>query len=296
MKEIDNILKELKQNCSKNDFFNKCGAIMPNRDIVIDILKNLRRILFPGYFGPEKIESYEDDVKVLIDELKDELKTQIEIAFKYTYKCEYSESEISQMSLNIVNEFISQLPSLQLVLLKDADAIYNGDPAASSKAIIVSSYPGMLAIYVYRVAHILYKQNVPCIPRMMTEYAHSRTGIDINAGATIGESFFIDHGTGIVIGETTIIGNNVKIYQGVTLGALSTRKGHDLIGIKRHPTIGNNVTIYSGASVLGGDTVIGDNCIIGGNTFITTSIPSNTKVTITPTEINNQKMDTLWEI
>ena len=150
---------------------------------------------------------------------------------------------------------------------------------------IISSYPGLFAIYVYRLAHILYKEEVPYIPRIMTEYAHGKTGIDINPGATIGDYFFIDHGTGVVIGETTEIGCNVKLYQGVTLGALSTRQGQQLANVKRHPTIRDNVTIYSNASVLGGETVIGENTIIGGNTFITESIPANTKVSAKSPEL-----------
>ena len=173
----------------------------------------------------------------------------------------------------------------ELKALTDLQAGFDGDPAAKSKEEIIFSYPGFLAIYVYRLAHILYTSEVPFIPRIMTEYAHSSTGIDINPGATIGEYFFIDQGTGVVIGETTTIGNNVKLYQGVTLGALSTRMGQQLANVKRHPTIGDNVTIYSNSTVLGGETVIGENTIIGGNTFITESIPANTKVSAKSPEL-----------
>ena len=182
-------------------------------------------------------------------------------------------------------QIFEQLPEVQEMLLKDVQAGFDGDPAAKSKEEIIFSYPGFLAIYVYRLAHILYLEEVPFIPRIMTEYAHDHTGIDINPGATIGEYFFIDHGTGVVIGETTTIGNNVKLYQGVTLGALSTRKGQQLSGVKRHPTIEDNVTIYSNSSVLGGETVIGENTIIGGNTFITESIPANSKVSAKSPEL-----------
>lgn len=157
------------------------------------------------------------------------------------------------------------------------------------------SYPGFYAIYVYRLAHVLYLENVPFIPRIMSEYAHGYTGIDINPGATIGEYFFIDHGTGVVIGETTEIGKNVKLYQGVTLGALSTRQGQLLANVKRHPTIRDNVTIYSNSSVLGGETVIGENTIIGGNTFITASIPANTKVSAKSPELVIKKPRTSVE-
>ncbi|HBB19759.1 MAG TPA: serine acetyltransferase, partial [Ruminococcus sp.] len=147
------------------------------------------------------------------------------------------------------------------------------------------SYPSINAVFIYRIAHVLYEMNIPYIPRMMTEYAHSKTGIDINPGAQIGEYFFIDHGTGIVIGETTEIGNNVKIYQGVTLGALSTRGGQQLRNKKRHPTIRDNVTIYSGASILGGETVVGENVVIGGNVFITKSVPAGARVSIKNQEL-----------
>ena len=166
------------------------------------------------------------------------------------------------------------------MLITDAEAAFEGDPAAKSKEEIIFSYPGFYAIFVYRVAHILYEDGVDFVPRVMTEYAHSSTGIDINPGATIGEYFFIDHGTGIVIGETTVIGKRVRLYQGVTLGALSPRKGQILSGVKRHPTIKDNVTIYSGASILGGDTVIGEGAVIGGNSFITESVADNARVSI----------------
>ena len=165
------------------------------------------------------------------------------------------------------------------MLLKDVEAEFEGDPAAQSREEIIFSYPGLFAIYVYRVAHELYLESVPFVPRIMTEYAHSGTGIDINAGAQIGQYFFIDHGTGIVIGETTVIGDHVKLYQGVTLGALSTRSGQMLSGKKRHPTIEDNVTIYANATILGGDTVIGARATIGGNTFITWSVAPDAKVT-----------------
>ena len=175
-------------------------------------------------------------------------------------------------------DFFRALPGVQRMIVKDVEAEFQGDPAAHSREEVIFSYPGLYAIYVYRVAHELYLQKVPFIPRIMTEYVHGRTGIDINAGATIGEYFFIDHGTGIVIGETTVIGKNVKLYQGVTLGALSTRSGQLLSGKKRHPTIEDNVTIYANATILGGDTVIGEGATIGGNTFITSSVAKNAKI------------------
>ena len=175
-------------------------------------------------------------------------------------------------------DFLKQIPDVQDMLESDVNAAYDGDPAAYSKSEIIYSYPGLYAIMVYRLAHELFQLKVPLIPRIMTEHAHNVTGIDIHPGATIGRSFFIDHGTGIVIGETTVIGEHVKIYQGVTLGGLSTDGGQTLKGTKRHPTIEDNVTIYSGVSILGGDTVIGSGSLIGGNTFVTDSIPRDTRV------------------
>ena len=177
------------------------------------------------------------------------------------------------------------MADIQEMLIQDVEAGFNGDPAAKSREEIIFSYPGLYAIFVYRYAHVLYELKVPFVPRIMTEYAHSQTGIDINPGAQIGKSFFIDHGTGIVIGETTSIGDNVKIYQGVTLGALSTRKGQQLSGVKRHPTIEDNVVIYANTTVLGGETVVGANSVIAGNTFITASIPPDTKVASTMPEL-----------
>ena len=186
------------------------------------------------------------------------------------------EAEAQRLSL----AFCSQIPMVRSLVETDIQAAYDGDPAAVNKDEVIYSYPGLFAITVYRLAHVLYTLGVPMLPRMMTEHAHSITGIDINPGATIGKHFFIDHGTGIVIGETTVIGEHVKIYQGVTLGALTTRGGQSLRGKKRHPTIEDNVTIYAGASILGGETVIGENSVVGGNAFLTSSVQSNTRVVI----------------
>ena len=206
--------------------------------------------------------------------------------------CENAESRAS----DVCARFIGALPGVQRLLLSDVEAAFEGDPAAKSRAGVVFSYPGLYAITVYRLAHILYNENVPFIPRIMTEHAHSLTGIDINAGATIGKYFFIDHGTGVVVGETTVIGDFVKLYQGVTLGALSTRQGQKLAGVKRHPTLGNRVTVYSGASILGGDTVIGDDCVIGGNAFVTASVPAHTRVSVKSPELTFREVNrTIWE-
>lgn len=267
-------------------FMPKNGRSLPSRAVIIDVVKELRAVIFPGYFWsdsaagmfPEYYTGYR------LNDLYDRLKEQIEIALLYANQ-EMEQQEASEQADRICGGFFEKLPEVQERLLKDVQAGFDGDPAAKSKEEIISSYPGVFAIYVYRLAHILYVENVPHIPRIMTEYAHGKTGIDINPGAVIGDYFFIDHGTGVVIGETTEIGRNVKLYQGVTLGALSTRQGQQLANVKRHPTIHDNVTIYSNSSVLGGETVIGENTIIGGNTFITESIPANTKVSAKSPEL-----------
>ena len=197
----------------------------------------------------------------------------------------YSENEINETAERITFEFLGRIPKIRALIETDVQAAYDGDPAAYNKDEIIYSYPGLYAILVNRLAHELFLLGVPLIPRVMTEHAHSKTGIDIHPGATIGKYFFIDHGTGIVIGETTEIGDYVKVYQGVTLGALSTRGGQSLRNKKRHPTIEDNVTIYSGASILGGETVVGKNAVIGGNAFITRSVPAGAKVSIKNQEL-----------
>ena len=277
---------------------------LPSRNEIIGIIKDLRRIIFPGYFEDFNLSYSFADYFVgneLVN-IKDRLNKQVLLAMSYENEKGLSDEEIEKQSEIISLNFIKKLPYIQNMLLMDVQAGFDGDPAAKSKEEIISSYPGLFAIYVYRLAHELYVQNVPFIPRIMTEYAHGKTGIDINSGATIGKYFFIDHGTGVVIGETTIIGDYVKLYQGVTLGALSTRSGQQLRDVKRHPTIEDNVTIYSGASVLGGETVIGKGTVIGGNAFITASIPANTKVSVINPELKmkdgnkDSKENTPWEI
>ena len=253
---------------------------LPNRDVIIKSLNDMKRVIFPGYFGDENAtpSSAEYFAGHLLTEIYKELKPQIETALLFA--ADADRDTASARADEICGRLISMIPEIRRLLLCDVEAGYNGDPAAKSRAEIIVSYPGLLAIFVYRIAHVLYEEQVPLIPRIMTEYAHSKTGIDINSGAVIGEYFFIDHGTGVVIGETTVIGNNVKLYQGVTLGALSTRSGQELSGVKRHPTIGDNVTIYANSTVLGGETVIGNGVIIGGNAFITGSVPDNTRVSV----------------
>ena len=273
---------------------------LPNRGIIIGILKELRRIIFPGYFGNENISSSLPDYFLgnTMTEIYESLHHQVQTAFLYDQRCLDGRDDIEEKSKQICLRFISRLPYIQNMLLLDVQAALDGDPAANSKEDIIFSYPGLFTIYVYRVAHELYVQNVPYIPRIMTEYAHGKTGIDINSGATIGKYFFIDHGTGIVVGETTEIGDYVKLYQGVTLGALSTRKGQELSGVKRHPTIRDNVTIYANATILGGDTVIGQNSVIGGNTFITESVPPFTRVYLKNPELTfaqDEEASQIWD-
>ena len=256
----------------------------PDRDVVVDIIEKLRRILFPGYVREKNYRMYnaKHNLSMLIEDVMFNLNRQIALVYQSLGEENASaQSHAQQVCL----EFFSRIPQIRAMLQTDLEAAYEGDPAATDMAEIIYCYPGLFAITVYRLAHELYALNVPMLPRIMTEHAHSVTGIDIHPGATIGKYFFIDHGTGIVVGETTLIGCNVKIYQGVTLGALSTRGGQSLRGKRRHPTIEDNVTIYAGASVLGGDTVIGHDCIIGSNAFITQSVVPGTTVTIKNQEL-----------
>ena len=256
-------------------------AVLPNRDSVIAILKLLREILFPGYFGRQglKLETLVYHVGDNLATLHARLLEQVESAFRHqAVRAGHETDKVGALALAATDGFLGSLPQVRALLATDVQATFDGDPAATSMDEIIFSYPGLWGVMIYRLAHELHIRNVPLVPRIMTEFAHSRTGIDIHPGATIGKAFFIDHGTGVVIGETSNIGNQVKIYQGVTLGALSTRGGQVLRGVKRHPTIHDQVTIYSGASVLGGDTVIGEGAILNSNVFVTQSVPAHTRV------------------
>lgn len=255
-------------------FSPKAGRMLPNRGEVIHVLKILRNLLFPGYFDQSDHQTMisEYDLGSQLNLMTGKLSKELSAALTYQADGVAKEAQLEKRVEGIMQLFLKELPRIQQLLLGDMEAAHEGDPAAKSMEEIIFSYPGLFAIFVYRIAHILYMENVPFIPRIMTEYAHSKTGIDIHAGATIGTNFFIDHGTGVVIGETTVIGDYVKVYQGVTLGAMSTRAGQKLAGRKRHPTVGNHVTLYSNATVLGGKTVIGDGVTIGGNAFITESV------------------------
>ena len=281
---VDAILEDYRQ---ARDIDRMEFARQPEKEKIIDIIEKLRRIVFPGYFRDQTYQIYnaKHNLSMLIEDVMFHLTQQISRVFQGEGQ---SEQEAQEKAQEICIAFFRQIPQVRAVVQTDLQAAYDGDPAATCMAELIFSYPGLFAITVYRLAHVLYTLKVPMIPRIMTEYAHSITGIDIHPGATIGEFFFIDHGTGIVIGETTIIGENVKIYQGVTLGGLSTRGGQSLRGKRRHPTIEDNVTIYANASILGGDTVIGHNCVIGANAFITKSIPCCTRVSMKNQELEMQ--------
>lgn len=300
---IKNASAEMTENYNISELFpKKNDKVLPDEKTIENIIHKTRRLVFPGYFGDESLAEMTSGVfedGLLID-IYSSLKKQIKLALIYRCKCE-KDCDAENLAAESAKEFFKALPEIQKTIFKDVEAGFNGDPAANSRGEIIVSYPGLFAIFVYRIAHILYTLDIPMIPRMMTEYAHGKTGIDINPGATIGEYFFIDHGTGVVIGETTTIGKNVKIYQGVTLGALSTRKGQALSGVKRHPTIEDDVTIYSGSSILGGETVVGKGAIIGGNAFITSSIAPNTKVIVKNPELilemseNTKEKKNVWD-
>ena len=255
----------------------------PDKDVVIDIIAKLLRIVYPGYFRDKAYRMYntKHNLSMLMEDVMYNLNKQITLILQSGMDDGEAEARAQEISL----AFFRRIPAVRATVQTDVEAAYAGDPAATSTGEIIFCYPGLFAITVYRLAHELYALGVPMLPRIMTEHAHSLTGIDIHPGATIGNFFFIDHGTGIVIGETTVIGENVKIYQGVTLGGLSTRAGQGLRGKKRHPTIEDNVTIYANASILGGETTIGRDSVIGANAFITHSIPEATTVSIKSQEL-----------
>ena len=287
--DLHDVIEEIKSSYDDSEeiFFTQPDLHMPSRNAVIDILKDMRNIMFPGYFGDGAQTSIDPIYFVgnTVLRVEEKLRDQVRLAFKFRDGDTKSDDEIEKRANDVCAAMMCKLPSIQKMLYKDIQAAFDGDPAAQSKEEIIYSYPGFFAIWVFRIAHELYYLDVPLIPRIMTEYAHSRTGVDINAGATVGEYFFIDHATGVVIGETTVIGNNVKIYQGVTLGALSTRGGQRLAGVKRHPTIEDNVTIYANACVLGGETVVGAGSVIAGSAFLTESVPPNSRVSLKNQEV-----------
>ncbi|MFC5649240.1 serine O-acetyltransferase [Paenibacillus solisilvae] len=263
-------------------------SLLPNRNRIIESIHLFRDLLFPGYFGKQNLTdaTMEYQIGDVLIQIHEKLSEQISRVLRFRDDCNLEVSvQIEKKTDEIIYQLLSKIPELRDILATDVQAAFEGDPAANDISEIIFSYPGLFAVGIYRVAHELHLLSVPLIPRIMTEYAHSITGIDIHAGATIGHSFFIDHGTGVVIGETTVIGNRVKIYHGVTLGALSTRGGQTLSGVKRHPTLEDEVTVYSGASILGGETVIGQGVVIGSNAFVSKSVPAGAKVTVKNPEL-----------
>lgn len=284
--KIESLVNLIKDDYRQNRVIDKLDIFQqPSKGEIIKILNKLQSIMYPGYFRNNVYKFYTigNNMSMLLEDALFNLIKQTNLVLKQDmrYK-EMPADKIEKISREKIMIFMEKIPLIREYLNTDIEAAYLGDPAAYSKEEIIFSYPGLYAIFVNRIAHQLYKLDIPVIPRIMTEYAHGLTGIDIHPGAAIGKYFFIDHGTGVVIGETTIIGDNVKIYQGVTLGALSTNGGQKLKNIKRHPTLGNNVTVYSGTSILGGDTVIGNNVVIGGNCFIISSVSEGSKVVMKP--------------
>ncbi|MCW4028049.1 MAG: serine acetyltransferase [Candidatus Bathyarchaeota archaeon] len=268
------------------------GRDLPSKKVVIEVLEDLFTILFPGYLGDSEITKANIKYHLgnKLTHVYTRLTGEIEKSLKYICrKISECPQDVCQKRAHVVGkEFLEKLPEIRSSLSGDVQAAFCGDPAAVSTEEVILSYPCVLAITTYRIAHELYLRGVPLIPRIMSEHMHSVTGIDIHPGAKIGKNFFIDHGTGVVIGETAEIGDNVKLYQGVTLGALSfpkDEKGNIIKGRKRHPTIGNNVVIYSGATLLGPDAVIGDNVVIGGNVWVTSPVASGTKITLALPEL-----------
>ena len=253
------------------------GGNLPSKFAIASITTDLLRLLLPGFFDEKPIQTSELKVEIsmLMDSVSGRLEDELAKSIEYKPPGNIPSDRPRQLAREITIEFLSTFPEIRKLLKTDVEAAYAGDPAAISHEEVVVAYPFIETIAVQRMAHQLYQRDVTLIPRIMSEWAHSRSGIDLHPGAKIGSHFFIDHGTGTVVGETTIIGNNVKIYHGVTLGAKSTSRVEELRGSKRHTTIENGVTIYPGATILGGETVIGSNSTIGGNVFLIHSVPCN---------------------
>jgi serine O-acetyltransferase len=285
--ELPGIVSALVESCRDPETFHHLDLVgLPSREAVIRIMEGFQRVLFPGYFGEQEIDgvTLTYHLGLEVNRLFERLSQQISLSIRhecrrYQHICTQCQERGQQESIAL----LKKMPELRRTLAEDVRAAFQGDPAAKSYDEVIFSYPSLLAISTYRIAHELFVREVPILPRMMSEYAHSVTGIDIHPGARIGSHFFIDHGTGVVIGETSVVGNRVRIYQGVTLGALSLpldEIGDLLRRSKRHPTIEDRVTIYAGATILGGDTVIGSDSVVGGNVWLTRSIPHGTTVMI----------------
>lgn len=288
---IPGVVKKLVTSCNRHECFEHVGSIpIPTHESVIELIHQSRRILFPGYFTrtPINPSNLEYSLGQETTELFENLAGQITLAVQHEcFQARQPCTQCRKQGSDIALEFITRLPKISAQLSSDIRAAIEGDPAAKGYDEVIFSYPGLLAIMVYRMAHELHLLEVPVLPRIMTEHAHSLTGIDIHPGATIGEHFFIDHGTGVVIGETTLIGDRVRLYQGVTLGALSLPRnaGESMRNTKRHPTIEDDVIVYANSTILGGDTTIGARSVIGGNIWITESVPPDTRVLLKRPEL-----------
>ncbi|MFZ5758964.1 MAG: serine O-acetyltransferase EpsC [Thermodesulfobacteriota bacterium] len=289
---LPGIVDQLVDSCQTAECFEHINTDpLPSRERAIDILERCRDILFPGYFRSQDIDQISlryrvgQEVSALYDLLATETIYSIRHdCVRHHTTCQHCEYQGREKAFH----FVRSLPELRRILATDVRAAFEGDPAVTNHDEVIFCYPGITAITTYRIAHRLYELAVPILPRMMTEYAHSITGIDIHPGAEIGSSFFIDHGTGVVIGQTAVIGDRVKIYQGVTLGALSfkrTESGELERAGKRHPTLENDVTVYAGSTILGGDTIIGARSVVGGNVWLTHSVPPDSKVILNPPEL-----------
>ncbi|MCB2183396.1 MAG: serine acetyltransferase [Desulfobulbaceae bacterium] len=289
---LPDVVDELVNSCQGSSCFEHINTDpLPSRQRTIDLIERCRDILFPGYFRCQDIDKTSlkyklgMDISIFYDLLAAEITYSIRHeCMRHEQSCQHCEGQGKEIAF----QFIEKITELRSILATDVRAAYDGDPAATNYDEIIFCYPGIFAITVYRIAHRLYELAVPVLPRIMTEYAHGITGIDIHPGANIGESFFIDHGTGVVIGETSQIGKRVKIYQGVTLGALSfkrTETGELDRNSKRHPTLEDDVTVYAGSTILGGETVIGARSVVGGNVWLTESIPPDTKVLLNPPDL-----------
>jgi len=269
---------------------------LPGREVIVSCLDQLHSVLFPGFGGGHSVthSNLEYHVGEIVSQVHYDLLHETARAFRYNCKvgnCKYCRSkrchqcDTAALAEDAVDHLLAALPRVREVLKQDIQAGFDGDPAAASLDEIIISYPYLYAVATYRLAHELYVKEVPLIPRLWSEHAHTLTGIDINPGATIGPRFFIDHGTGVVIGETTVIGTNVQLYQGVTLGALTPAEGQALRGQRRHPTLEDNVVIYAGATILGGNTIIGHDSIVGGNVWLTESVPPGTRVILAKSDL-----------
>ena len=291
---LPDIVAKLVDNIHAHPEIRRLGNVMlPDRDQIVGMIERLQQLVFPGYFGLQGLTSENLPFRIgeLVLELTGTMYEQVRYCLRYREgkapdeKSDPTCEECDREAARVTAIFFDRLLYVREMLASDVQAAFEGDPAAATTDETILSYPGLFAIMVQRIAHELFKLDVPLLPRVMTEHAHSLTGIDIHPGAQLGRSFFIDHGTGVVIGETTVIGNNVKVYQGVTLGALAPAYGQMLRGHKRHPTIEDDVVIYAGATILGGETIIGKGSVIGGNVFITSSVPSQNQVVAEPPKL-----------